>query len=438
MSDSRQIDKSEKQPIKDDKDDPRNRLNLVDEYVPPPRPNFGPDPFMPGGKPPGGDPVGVPGGPGLPDRALFPAQGFDGKPVDLVAMAAPLNANRFKTIQVNQLAQMYLANPEGTDKAVREGRAEEQRQANNLWTDIASTGLGLATKYGVDKLLTKGPAWTRPIGLAAGALTAGMSKDLLTDGEFGQSRDWLRGAGVYGGSVLLIRTMAMNPTRASLTTGTLEGMSAKTGVAGLTGTSGEVAGKLMATDAAGSRFFHYLNPINYTGLTYGARIAGFGGETAAAMVAKGEMSAGQYVARQQIGQFYTRFGAGYAFGAGREGLYIATGEQNPEGQPHDISSALSQMNSSGLKVGLTTAVLAPALGFGTRLIPGGSKVLDGGASLAGKFSPTSAQTFGAVLPAALAGGYGTVDHNMNAGRIDALSKHARALAEQAKLDQLRR
>jgi hypothetical protein len=432
MSDSRQIDKSEKQPIQDDKDDPRKRLNLVDEYVPPPRPTSQPPPWMPGGNPPGAEP-GAPGGAGLPERALFPPnQGLDGQPVDLVAMAAPLNSKQFKSIPVNRLAQMYLINPEQTDQSVKDSTASERRQADNLWTDIASTGIGLATKYGVDKLLTKGPGWTKPIGFAAGALTAGMSKDLLTDGQLGDSRDWLRGTGVYGGSVLLIKGMALNPTRATLTTGTLESLSAKTGVAGLTGTSGQVAEKLIAADLAGSRYLHYMNPVNYL------RVAGFNAERAAAMVAKGEMSAGQYVARQGIGQFTTRLGTGFAFGAGREGLYIATGEPKEDGQPHDFNSGLSQMGSSGLKVGLTAAVALPVLGYGTRLIPGGSKVLDTGASLAGKFSPTSARSLEAVIAPTLLGGLGTADHSMNAGRIEALSKHAKALAEQAKIDQQRR
>ncbi len=436
MSDKR-FEKNEPPP-KDDKDDPRNRLNLVDEYKPPPRPNTAtvpPESMVP--------PVQKPADvaqPRLPNQPLLPGQPLAGPRVDLVGMAAALNPERLSTQSVDQLAQMYLIDPERTRRSVDQVVASEKSKSNDFLTDMGAAGIGLVTKFGVDKVLTRGPGWTRPIGFVAGAFAAGLSKDLLTDGQLGNGTDWLRGAGVYGGSVLLIKGMALNPSRATLGATTLEGLTARTGVTGLTGTSAQVSEQLLIAGAGGSklaRVGQYLNPMNYTGLTWnnGLRVAGIGGQTSAALVAEGGMSVAQFNARRNIGQFATRFGSAYAFGAGREGLYIGTGQTTADGGNYDLTSAVSEMNLSGLKLGTTAALLLPALGTGARVLPGGARLLDTGAAAAGRFGPTGAVTLEALLPAAAAGSLRTVQHQTNAAGIEARAAHARALVDQAKADE---
>lgn len=427
MSDKR-IDKVEP---RDDKDDPRNRLNLVDEYVPPGRPGT-PSTPVPLLKPDAGRPAEVPTV-RLPVAPDAPAQ------VDLLQMTAQLHTDKLRTQSVDDLARMYLANPDGAKRSVDEAVSRERSRGNDLLTDIGATGIGLVTKFGLDKALAKGPGWTRPIGFIAGAGAAGLSKSLLTDGELGTGTEFLRGAGVYGGSVLMLKGMALNPSRATLGASTLEGLSARTGVSGLAGTSAQVSEQLLAGGAGGStiaRAGQYLNPLNYTGLTWnnGLRFAGFGGEASAALVAEGGMSVAAWNARRNIGQVATRFGSAYGLGAGREALYISTGQTTADGGAYDLQTALSEINSSGLKLGATAAFLMPAAGTAARIIPGGSRVLDAGASTAGWFSVTGAATAEALLPAAAVGGYRAYDHETTAKSIEVRSAHARALIERAKSD----
>lgn len=433
MSDKRPIDKPDPQ-VKDDKDDPRNRLNLIDEYKPPPRPTTAePEMLRPS----------APGKVEIGQLLPQPGQALEVPRVDLAQMASGLNKEKLRAQSVDQLAALYIADPEGTQRSVNKVTAAERAKANDYLTDAGAIGIGLVTKYGVDKLLSKGPGWTRPIGLLAGAAAAGLGKDLLSDGELGTGTDWLRGAGVYGGSMLLIKGMAMNPSRATLSAGTLEGISARTGVTGLAGTSAQVSEQLIAGNVGSpvSRVAQYFNPINYTGLTWhnGIRLAGFGGERSAALMAEGGMGFASFNARRNIGQLATTFGSAYAFGATREAVYIGTGQTTTDGNAYDLNTALSDINTSGLKLGATAALLMPAVGTATRLVPGGGRLLDTGAGLAGKFSPTSDLTFKALLPVAAAGGFKATDHNISAASIETRAAHARALVERARADeQLRR
>lgn len=223
----------------------------------------------------------------------------------------------------------------------------EHFNLNSIWTDAAAIGLGLATKYGAEKLLTRGPMWTKPIGLLAGAVVAGFSKDLLVDGHLGDTNDLLRGAGVYGTVCLGLKILSFNPSSTKLSPHAVEGLSLRTGVANLNGTSGQMAEQIIAGGYEGSvltRNHHFLVPMNYTGFAWdnglrfskgsplayavairpGFKFVGFGGEAGANAVGHGMINFWEFNARRQIGQSAVLFGTASTLGGGRAAVYELT------------------------------------------------------------------------------------------------------------------
>lgn len=338
---------------------------------------------------------------------------------------------------VKQLAQAYLSNPEATKRAI-----DQQVQAgrSGVWeytTDGAAVAAGWLTKYGVQRALTRAPGWGKVAGLGLGLVTAGATKDYLADGEMGTGTDWLRGSGMFGGSVLLMRGLNMNPSRTALTEGTALGVEKRLGLEGLSAarTGGQLSETVFAANAGGSRWYRaaqYFNPSTYTGFTWGGRYVGFGGERTAAALADGTLSFAGYNARRAIGSAANTFGMAYAFGAGREGLYIGTGQKMADGTPYTLEGALAHMNSSGLQAGMTATLVMPIAGSTFRWIPGGSKVLDGTAGLATRLAPEAAPQIGRFALLASGPGMQQVDNFNNANRLKDLSDRAQKMADEAK------
>lgn len=339
---------------------------------------------------------------------------------------------------VRQLAAAYLSNPDATQEAVDKQVRAGQSGVREYASDGAAIAAGWLTKYGVQSALSKAPGWGKVAGIGLGLATAGLTKDYLADGELGTTTDWLRGGGMFGGSVLLMKGLSFNPSRQVLSEGTTAGISRRLGVEGLAGKTGtQLSESILAAEggAAGSRFYRalqYINPSTYTGLTWTGRYVGFGGERTAAALADGTLSFAGYNARRSVGSAFNTFGMAYAFGAGREGLYIGTGQKMADGTPYSLESALAQMNSSGLQSGLTATLVVPVAGSTFRIIPGASKVLDGTASLATRLAPTAAPEIGRFGVVAAGAGLQQLDNYNNANRLKDLSAKAKTVADEAK------
>lgn len=301
---------------------------------------------------------------------------------------------------VQQLAEAYIRNPNGTQTVVDQQVAAG---TNGLWdigTDALAIGVGLGTKYGAGKYLSRFGTPGKVGALALGFAGAGLTKDLAADGQLGTGKDWLRGGGLYAGSMLVMKGMAMNPSRATLAEGTLAGVGKTMGglelKAGATGAS--MTAELWATRTAlqkelalatteaarkeainvqlallerqlGSgmtRFGARLNPLNYTGFQFNGgwlpRYVGFGGERTAAALADGTMSFAQYNARRGAGTLFSKGGTAFLFGAGREGLYIGTGKTRADGTPYTLNGAIKEMGSSGLQTALAATIMLPMAG----------------------------------------------------------------------------
>ncbi len=263
----------------------------------------------------------------------------------------------------------------------------------SVCTDVLAVGLGLATKYGVNKLLARGPVWMKPAGLLLGAVAAGFSKDLLADGELGNAEDWARGVTLYGGATLVQNSFS----RGSLTPQTRISRQVSQGVT-TSDTARFIAGyenagvqRALLADrgtSAGARLAEYTRPLNYVGISYdnglrgvsnsplaycvaiqpSYRFAGWGGASSAKMLAEGSIGLAEFNARTHIGQFATRFAGGYALGASKEAILISTGHG---GKTNDVASIAKQINSSGFRWGAVTAVAgsgATALGSKFRVL----------------------------------------------------------------------
>ncbi len=338
---------------------------------------------------------------------------------------------------VRQLAQAYLSNPEATQRAIDQQVKAGQGGLREYGSDAAAVAAGWLTKYGVQRALTKAPGWGKVAGLGLGLATAGLTKDYLADGELGTGTDWLRGSAMFGGSVLLVKGLGLNGSRQVLSEGTTTGIGTRFGVEGLAGKTGsQLSEALLKSEvAAGSRWYRglqYINPSTYTGMTWGGRYVGFGGERTAAALADGTLSFAGYNARRAVGNLGNTFGMAYAFGAGREGLYIGTGQKMADGTPHTLESALAQMNTSGLQSGLTASIVMPIAGSTFRWLPMGSRVIDGTAGLATRIAPQAAPMIGRVALVGTGPALQQLDHFNNANRLQDLSLKAKTLADEAK------
>ncbi len=300
---------------------------------------------------------------------------------------------------VAQLAQAYLTNPDATQAVVNQQVSTGLGGLREIGSDALAVGVGLGTKYGAGKVLGRFGTPGKIGAFALGMASAGLTKDLAADGELGTTKDWLRGGGMYGASWLVMKGMALNPSRATLAEGTLTGVSTRmagielkagANAAGMTADlwaaraalQKEVAGaataelkaaaaqKLVLLDAQlggwTSRLGQRLNPLNYMGLQFNGgllpRYVGFGGERTAAALADGSMSFAQYNARRGAGSFFATGGSAFLFGGAREGLYIGTGKTRADGTPHTLNSAIKDMGGAGLQTTLAATLMLPMAG----------------------------------------------------------------------------
>lgn len=338
---------------------------------------------------------------------------------------------------INELARAYLTNEQATQARINQSVQEGRSGLREFGTDGLAIGAGWLTKVGADKALTKAPGYLKPLGLLAGLATAGLTKDATADGELGTGTDWLRGAGMFGGSRLIMRGLNANPSRQVLSEGTLLATGERLGVKGLAGTGGQLSEQVLKASAGGSwlgRTGAYLNPMNYTGFGFqqgGLRYVGFGSERTAQYLANGGMSFAQYNARRAVGNVGTLFGMGYVAGSGREALYIGTGQRQFDGTQHNFESALASINGSGLQGGFTASLVMPVAGSTFRMV-GGGRVLDGTGRMATRFMPVTAPQLGQFGLVAAGPGLQQLDKFNSANRLQDLSVQARAVAEEAK------
>lgn len=338
---------------------------------------------------------------------------------------------------VSELARAYLTNEQATQARINQSVQEGRSGVREFGTDGLAIGVGWLTKVGADKALTKAPGYLKPLGFVAGLATAGLTKDAAADGELGTGTDWLRGAGMFGGSRFVMRGLNANPSRQVLSEATAQGVGKRLGVEGLSGTGSQLSAQILKAEAGGSwlgRTGAYFNPMNYTGLSFqqgGLRYVGFGGERTAQYLANGGLSFAQYNARRAVGNVGTLFGMGYAAGSGREALYIGTGQRQFDGTPHNFETALSSINGSGLQGGFTASLVMPVAGSTFRMV-GGGRVLDGTSRLATRYMPVTAPQLGQFGLVAAGPGLQQLDKFNSANRLEDLSVQARAVADEAR------
>ncbi len=422
----------------------------------------------------------VPGGSAL-------ANTLSGERATELPLAGPILFGGGKDMQTRttmQLAQAYLSNPESTQEQVDRAVNQGHSSLREVTTDVAAVAVGLGTRYGLNGYISKlgTPGKIGGFVLAVGA--AGLTKDLTVDGELGTGKDWLRGGGMYGMSVLAMKGMALNPTRAALTTETLGANGMRFGVEGLTGNGANMTRQIWAARAAlqqevraaataearqaaaanltnleaqlgGSmgRFGQHLNPLNYTGLQWngGLRWVGMGGERAAAEMAAGRMTFAQFNARRAVGNFLSTGGAAFAFGAGREGLYIGTGgtmtfDSSPKGlvigfdlgkNPADdtdytFDSALKEMSYAGLNTSLAATLMLPVAAGSARAVGLGA-ALDGTGYLASRALTRQGAVAAGDLALVAAGPVlRRVEESNNATQLQKASEEAKRLVAEAK------
>lgn len=384
---------------------------------------------------------------------------------------------------VEQLAQADLANRLATEAMVNQAVKNGNTGLRDVGTDVASVLAGLGTRgllrtETASRYLAKAGTPGKIAAFALPFAVAGLTKDATSDGQLGTGTDWLRGGGMYGGSLLVMKTLAGNPTRAALSGETLAANGSRFGVEGLAGSSQQMskslwaqrtalqeivaagtkagaddAAKLAATEAAGklvllesalgsttARIGQRFNPLNYTGLQWqngGLRFVGFGGERTAAALGNGTMSFAEFSARRAGGNFLVVGGTAFAAGAGREGMYIGTGKTRADGTPHTMNSALKEMGGSGLQTTLATTLMLPLAGGFVRSV-GGGRLLDGSGRLIstqlGRVGVTEAGVTG-LANLSLVGASpvlrGVEDYN-HAGQLQSAYQDARKMADEAK------
>lgn len=372
---------------------------------------------------------------------------------------------------VQQLAEAYLRNPEGTQTVVDQQVKAGTSGLREIASDAGAIGVGLGINYGAAKYLSRfgwaGKAGALTLGLAG----AGLTKDFAADGQLGDRKDWIRGGGLYAGSMLVMKGMAMNPSRATLAEGTLAGVGTRMGgielKAGLNAAG--MTSELWAARAAlkkeieaaataeakaalnvklavleqqlggtGARLGARLNPLNYMGLQWngGLRYVGFGGERTAAALADGSMSFAQYNARRGAGVLWSKGGTAFAFGAGREGLYIGTGKTQADGTPYTLNGAIKEMGTAGLQTTLAATIMLPMAGGLARSVGLGKPIDFVGGMASRRLTALGATELGVVAAGDLAlitasPALRGIEDFSNAQQLRAASEKAKQVAAEA-------
>ncbi len=379
--------------------------------------------------------------PATPLTAALRPLGKTPSDIPLVGSVLFTNHKRSEDVVLRQLSQAYLSDATVTQRAVDLQVAAGRGALREIGSDGAAIAAGLGTRalvgrYGASTVAKFGiPGKVAAVGLPF--VVAGLTKDVVNHGEISTPTEWLRGGGMYGGSLLLVRGLALNPSKQMLTEATAEKLGTRFGLEGISGTTGSLSQRMLCTEASGSfmqRAAQYGNPVNYTGFGWqgGLRYVGFGGERTACYLAEGNMNFAQFNARRVIGSVAGDFGTAYAFGAGREGLYIGTGQKMSDGTSYTGESALLQMNSAGLRAGVTASILMPIMADGARIVPGVNDALSGTGRFATKLAPSLAPEIGGIARAGSASALTQLDSFNNANRIQDLSIQARKLADEAR------
>lgn len=385
---------------------------------------------------------------------------------------------------VNQLAQAYLANPEATEKKINESANTASSDLQQYGTDVLATGVGLATKYGANHYLSRFGTAGKVGAFALGLGAAGLTKDVTADGEIGTGRDWLRGGGVYGVSLLALKGMSLSPNRAVLTTETLAENSARLGVEGLSGSGRNMAQQVWAARAAlreqamsaatqearqaaaarlaaleaqmgtaAARAGNTLNPMNYTPIQLRGGIprwVGMGGETTAAELAAGRMSWAEYNARRGAGHFLSTAGSAFGFGAGREAIYIGTSgslqvDSSPtglninfqlgrraDGSEYTFENSLADLGTSGLHASMASSIMLPISGSLFRSLGFGPAMDGAGRLAASRLGTAGAIAAGDALLLGTGAGFRKVESYNTAMRMKESFEQAKQRAEEAK------
>lgn len=267
---------------------------------------------------------------------------------------------------VGMLALGYLNDEKAMQQLVDQSIKIDQGQYRDLITDGAAVSTGFAirgiARSTAPKMIANAGTPGKLFVLGSSLAGAGLMKDLASDGELGNSTEFLRGAGMYGGSRVLLDMLRAAPSRRAL--------------------SAEVTSKLEAAAPALAEqrswsLLHTLNPATYSGVKNGAWV-GFGGDTTALALTEGRLTMAEFYARRRAGDLLTLGGTGYVAGSGREGLYIATGKLKPDGSPHDFNSAFAAMNAEGRRVGAVGAYTSVLGAYAFTLGPSSELGLIGG------------------------------------------------------------
>ncbi len=135
-----------------------------------------------------------------------PAGGSTDLPIGGVVIFGDRKATEEQMVM--QLAQASLNKPQATRETVDQALPADRGALREYGSDAAAISAGFLTKYGVQRMLTKAPGWGKLAGIGLGLGTAGLTKDVVNNGEIGSSSDWLRGSAVFGGSMLAARGLS--------------------------------------------------------------------------------------------------------------------------------------------------------------------------------------------------------------------------------------
>lgn len=268
---------------------------------------------------------------------------------------------------VQLLAHAYANDPDGTQSRIDQTVRQGQGALREFGSDAGAVTVGFASKWLMSNIAPKlmNGHWSVKLMSLGGQLAvAGLTKDYLADGRLGTGSDWLRGAGLYAASGLLVKGMrSLDPTRQPLSSATSRAFELKYKL-----DSASLSGATRNSFAGGSAeaLAQRLNPLNYNPLHRHVWSA----EAAAQSLTRGQITMGQYFARTGAGRLYTTMGMSGLFAGGREALYIGTGQKRADGTDHDAGSAFADIADRAAQGAFFGALSSPFVGYPFRgLIP---------------------------------------------------------------------
>lgn len=201
--------------------------------------------------------------------------------------------------------------------------------SDQVWTfrelssDFAGVIVGLTTRSAMNEICQISRcAWpTKAAALGLQLFMAAATKDLTADGHLGDWQDLARGGGVYAGSLVLLRSLSLSPTRLHWDVGLARSIHHKFPKAyPMPSNRNEVIAKLGSEVPISKQIAELLNPRNLNPLNRNL----WNPELAADALAHGEISLARYQAQTRMGQLYLTSSTSLGFAAGREYLYLAT------------------------------------------------------------------------------------------------------------------